>query len=385
MKFKTIATLALLSIYCCAFSGGVSIGAQSGIVIEAESGRVLWSKDADARMYPASTTKIMTALLFLENTEPSDMITAPADVEQVTGSSLYLKPGEQIRADDLAYAILLRSANDGCYAAAIHVAGSVEAFAEKMNARAKEIGCKTTRFVNPHGLHDPDHYTSARDLALIAQVAMKNEDFAKIAATESRAIWRSLNTEDILVTTHNKFLKKRDDATGIKTGWTVPAGRCFVGSADRDGLKIITVVLKSTDWLSDSEQLADWAFASFERKEVMKKGTVVATQAVAGGTRPNYRVALAESFYAVMGRGEDDPWLVDSQSLQNELPIRVGDEVGTVTMSDRRGHTMVMPVVAVDTVERQTMSLWLPVGIVLGLASVVGVRAYFVRKPYRAW
>jgi len=363
---------------------GVYIGAQTGTVIDKETGRVLWSKDADAQMYPASTTKIMTALLFLEATKPDDIVTAPPDVDHVTGSSLYLKPFEKVRAEDLAYAILLRSANDGCYAAAIHVAGSENAFVDLMNKRAKEIGCTGTHFTNPHGLHDPMHYTTASDLAMIAREAMKNEEFAKIARTESKSIWRSLNTEDTLITTHNKFLKQRPEATGIKTGWTVPAGRCFVGSSEHDGMSIITVVLKSTDWLSDTEALTDWTFSNFEKKPVVKKGTVVASEKVGGGTKPQVRAALAEDLLAVVEKGASPKWKVVSTSFNYKLPLIAGEKIGSVTLADGDGNKETLPVVSAESVGRSAISFVGPTAFALVIGCLIAARFYF-RRPYRRW
>ncbi|HXH60425.1 MAG TPA: D-alanyl-D-alanine carboxypeptidase family protein, partial [Fimbriimonadaceae bacterium] len=264
MRTRTLLCVFLALAAPCAFARLV-VTAESAIVIAARSGKVLYEKDADAKRYPASTTKIMTALLLAERVDPDTIITAPDDVESVGGSSLHLRPGEKVSAGDLLLAILLRSANDAAYTVALYMGGSVENFAKMMNDRAKEIGCTNTHFVNPHGLHDPDHYTTARDLAKIARVAMQNKRFAKAAGSISKTISRSDDEEDVVIKTHNKFLETRPDATGVKTGWTVPAGRCFVGSAERDGLSVITVVLKSDDWLDDSDVLADWAFETWHR------------------------------------------------------------------------------------------------------------------------
>lgn len=376
--------LAALSWTGALAGGGVWVGAQTGIVIDAGTGAVLWSKDADAQMYPASTTKIMTALIFLEKTKPEDVVTAPPDVDQVTGSSLYLKPFEKVTAGDLAYALLLRSANDGCYAAAVHVAGSEHAFVALMNERAKEMGCTNTHFTNPHGLHDPSHYTTARDLSIIAREAMKNEDFARIARSESKSIWRSLNTEDTLITTHNKFLKKRDDATGIKTGWTVPAGRCFVGSAERDGLSIITVVLKSTDWLADTEALTDWTFTNFEKRVVMKKGEIVTGKEVKGGTKPKLRLALADDLAMTLEKGESRKFKVTGTQVKVDLPVLVGDKLGTVTLRDQFGNEATVPVVAADEVKRKGVSFLVPTIVAVVFGAFV-VRRIFYRRAYRRW
>ena len=200
------------------------VGALSATAIDAASGKVLWSKDPDAPRFPASTTKIMTGLLLAERLKPTDTITAPWDVALVKESSMHLKPFERLSARDMLTALMLRSANDGCYAVAVRLAGSVDKFADMMNARAKEIGCTGTHFHNPNGLNDPQHYTTAHDLALIGREAMRNPLFASVVKTYKARIDRSINVKDEWMVNHDKRLLKDPTCDGIKTGWTVPAG-----------------------------------------------------------------------------------------------------------------------------------------------------------------
>jgi D-alanyl-D-alanine carboxypeptidase len=328
-----------------------AITAESAIVVESVTGRVLWERDADARRYPASTTKIMTALLLVENVRMDSVLRAPSDVESVPGSSLHLKPGEEVVAEDLLYALLLRSANDAAYTVAVNIAGSQAKFAKLMNERAKRLGCEGTNFVNPHGLHDPDHYSTAQDLALIAREAMKNETFARVAGSKFRFIERSMNDEDVFLKSHNSFLKNRSDATGIKTGWTVPAGRCFVGSAERDGLSVITVVLKSTSWDEDSNVLADWAFANWEMGTVIAPDQVLANAPVKKGERLNVPLAAAEPLQMLHPRGEDDlSYTIARTNVTATAPVRRGDVLGTVTVVDQDGVEHAIPVYAAQDV-----------------------------------
>jgi len=211
-----------------ALGKGPDVTAASAIVVDADSGKVLYSKNADVPRYPASTTKVMTGLLLAENTEPEDTIVAPSDVEVVTGSKMHLKAGEEVSAHDMLYALMLRSANDGCYAVAMHLAGSVPAFSKMMNQRAQELGCTHTHFHNPNGLNDKEHLTTAHDLAIIAREAMKNERFADAVGTTEYTISRNINQEDTLMVNKDKLLLWDSSAEGIKTGWTIPAGHCFV-------------------------------------------------------------------------------------------------------------------------------------------------------------
>lgn len=369
------------------YAGGLAdITAESAIVVDMASGRALHEKDADARRYPASTTKIMTALLFIENVKPDAMVTAPLDVEKVTGSSLHLKPGERISAEDLLYALLLRSANDAAYAAAVHIAGSEKAFARMMTERAKQMGCTGTNFTNPHGLHDPDHYTTARDLAIIAREAMKNEVFASAAKSEFRFIERSMNDEDVFLKTHNKFLMSRNDATGIKTGWTVPAGRCFVGSAERDGLRVITVVLKSTDWKGDSDILADWAFDAWTADPVVRAGQVVSSVPVRNADRVNVQLAAVADYAVVRPRDSQASVKVVSSSVDVKLPIRAGQKVGTVTLRDQDGVDHTMEVFSATDVSPRKFALGGdPIGpsFVAFVAVLVGGAWFFRRRAQR--
>ena len=143
--------IASLTLTASALSSALDVSAKTAIVIDASSGKVLWSKNPESSMYPASTTKIMTGLLLVEHCKPNDIITAPYDIETIKEASMHLKPGERVTAHDMLYAIMLRSANDGCYAIAKHISGSVEAFAKLMNERARQVGCSNTHFVNPNG------------------------------------------------------------------------------------------------------------------------------------------------------------------------------------------------------------------------------------------
>lgn len=260
-----------------------AVSASSAILVDADSGQVLFEKNADERRPPASTTKIMTALLLLETVPLDEMITADKEVSETDGSSLYLAPGESVSAEDLLYAILLRSANDACVAVAKRVAGSQRAFAELMNRRAAEIGAVNTHFANPHGLHDPDHYSTARDLATITRYAFRYPEFARAVATRYRIIQRDPANKDIYLKNHAKFLWHYPGADGVKTGYTVPAGRCFVGSATRNGWRLISVVLNSPDMYAETRLLLDYGFANFKPIAVLPAGSRIADAEVRSG------------------------------------------------------------------------------------------------------
>jgi len=241
----------------------LDVTAPSAIIISAETGQVLWSKDADTPRYPASTTKIMTALLLIERCRPDEVITAPKGIKNVKESSMHLEEGEQVTAHDMLRALLLRSANDGCVAVADHISGSVPGFAALMNARAKQLGCTNTHFDNPNGLNDPKHTISAHDLAIIAREAMTHPEFRDTVRLTKYRITRSINQKDTWMVSRNKWLKKDPTADGIKTGWTIPAGHCYVGSATRNGFRLITVVMHSEHWEADHKKMLHWAYSTF--------------------------------------------------------------------------------------------------------------------------
>ncbi|HLK13947.1 MAG TPA: D-alanyl-D-alanine carboxypeptidase family protein [Fimbriimonadaceae bacterium] len=242
----------------------LEVSAPSAIIISAESGQVLWSKDADTPRFPASTTKIMTALLLIERCRPDEIITAPKGIKDVKESSMHLEEGEQVTAHDMLYGLLLRSANDGCVAVADHISGSVGAFAALMNQRARELGCTHTHFDNPNGLNDPVHTISAHDLAIIAREAMRHPEFRDVVKLTKHHIKRSINQKDTWMVSRNKWLRKDPTADGIKTGWTIPAGHCYVGSATRRGFRLITVVMHSEHWEADHKKMLHWAYTLFD-------------------------------------------------------------------------------------------------------------------------
>ena len=311
---------------------------QAGCVIEAKTGKVLWSRDPDTPRFPASTTKIMTCLLLLENFKPDDIITAPADIATVKESSMNLKPGERVRAKNLAYALMLRSANDGCYAIAKQMDGTVAKFAARMNARAKEIGCKHTHFANPNGLNDKSHTISAFDLCLIAREALKRPDFQEVVKTQKKVIDRSINYQDRLMVSRNKYLWKDPTADGVKTGWTIPAGHTYVGSATRNGTQMITSLLNAPHWMDDHQKMLTWAFENYETKLVEKAGPVkFANLKIPGETKEDIYVCVRK------GRDRFESVFIPKSNLSSP---KKGDLLGTVDVTDSDNFVQHVPVYA---------------------------------------
>lgn len=236
--------------------------ASAEITMELTTGTVLESENAEKQLPMASTTKIMTALIIAEDCDLDEVITIPDEAVGVEGSSIYLKKDEEIDIRDLLYGLLLRSGNDAAEALAIHRAGSVEAFVELMNERARQIGAESTHFQNPSGLPAEGHYTTARDLCEIARTAMQNPVFKEAVGTKSyKGKFRNFSNK-------NKMLYNFEGANGVKTGYTTRAGRCLVSSAEREGMCILCVVLNCPDMYERSSCLLNNAFNNFELHKI---------------------------------------------------------------------------------------------------------------------
>lgn len=363
------------------------LASKSAIVLDAESGKVLYERDADTPRYPASTTKIMTTLLLLERCKLTDIVVAPKDVTKVGEASMHLKPGERVTVKNLAYAMMLRSANDGCYAAAVHLAGSVPKFSAMMNARAQEIGCKNTHFSNPNGLNDKNHLISARDLALIGREAMKNPMFAQIVRTPKFRIERSKNKADRWMVSRNKLLREDPTADGIKTGWTIPSGHTYVGSATRDGHRLITAILDSPTWKKDHLELLKWGFGAYERRPIALRSMTLGEIEVSDGTRSHVPVRPAQNVSTLTARGE---WKAPRLELPKEAvaaPILPGQPLGTAVFIEADGFRREVPIVAAEGVDRVALPIVAtrsPLGL-FGIGGfLVGGCAYFASRRHRS-
>lgn len=269
----------------------VSVSARAAILMEETSGQVLFEKNADARLPMASTTKIMTALVALENAAPEAMIVTPKEAVGTEGSSVYLFEGETLTLEELLWALLLNSANDAAVAIAFGVAGSVEEFAALMNEKAEALGLENTHFVNPHGLDDPDHYTSARDLATIARAALENPLIREMTATRKKTIPHNGEDGVRLLVNHNKLLRLYNGAFGVKTGFTKRAGRCLVSAAEREGLSLIAVTLDApSDW-ADHRAMLDAGFAALAALPLANEGEISLSLPVVGGVADTVTVS----------------------------------------------------------------------------------------------
>lgn len=316
-----------------ASSSNPVIGAEAAIVMDPVSKQILWSKNPDQRRPNASTTKMMTALLLLEQVKEDAVITASPRAISMKFASLNQKPGEQFSLKELLYAILLRSSNDGCVTAAESLKGTEAAFVAEMNKRAQELGCKNTHFMNPHGLETPGHYSSAHDLALIASECIKHPLFNEIVATKHHVMVRSINQKDLALQNLNKALWRVPGCDGIKTGYTKQAGNCLAGSVTRNGWRLITVVLKSPSFPLDTQALTDWAFARFEPVEVMAASQKLEPIPAHGMFGRPIPLVNASAIRVVMPKGVRSNITTTLHTKEATLPVKKGSALGEIQVS----------------------------------------------------
>lgn len=340
------------------------IGGASGILIDATTGEILYQKDADVPRYPASTTKIITALLALENLDLNKVVTVDAETPFTEGSRMYLVEGEQLTVEQILYGMMTESANDAAVALAKEISGSVEDFAKLMNERAKELGAKNTNFVTPNGLHDDAHVTTAYDLAMIAKYAMTNEKFRDLVTTyrfvlpqtnkqETRYMY---NTNRMLYDEKTKVVVngvsrgcKYEGITGIKTGYTSHAGGCLVASAKRGDTELIAVTLASTDKgrFADCITLLDYGFANYKTVHSMQAGTELGEIKVSRGSLNRVKVTLAKDAAATLPLEASDSILSTKLVLDKSLkaPVKKGDRAGILQVYE--GDTLLQECEAV--------------------------------------
>ena len=328
-----------------------TLSARAAVLYEPETGTFLYSKNASARMPMASTTKIMTALVAAENSALSETVVIPPEAEGVEGSSAYLKAGEEFTMEELLYALLLRSANDAAVAIACHISSSVEAFAEAMNERAFSLGLTDTHFTNPHGLDDPEHYTTAHDLALIAAEAMSCDLVREICSTYKRGFVH--DDAPKLYVNHNKLLKSYDGAIGVKTGYTKKSGRCLVGAAERDELRFITVTLDAPDDWKDHKTLFDLGYASLEKIKFANAEDYTYSLPVTNGMASEVEITNTESESVIIERGEHVVKEYVKLSEFASAPIKKGDILGEVIFTLDEKEAARIKLVATEDVEKQ--------------------------------
>lgn len=328
---------------------------ESAIIIDYRTGEILWEKNSDKAKAPASTTKIMTAIIILENHALDEEVTVSSNFPYVPGSGIAIDHGETFTVEQLLYATLVKSANDAAHALAEFHSGSIEEFAKVMNEKALEIGAVNTNFANPHGLDNPNHYTTAYDLAMIARYCYDNETFRKMVNTTGYIIPQTNKKEEErdYVVTSNKFLNgvgpsnqivykgqrinvKYDIVDGIKTGYTEDAGNCLITTAQMNNERYITVVLKSNknnNVYLDSRKLIDYAFENFIRHQFVSEGSFVKTIEIKGEKKLRVNLIAESSLIKTLDKDTDITKIQQEILLNQNItsPVKAGQGLGKIT------------------------------------------------------
>jgi len=318
-----LAVLLMLLCFPCR-AAAVSTSATSAILMDADSGRVLYEQNADAKMLIASTTKIMTALVAIREGDLAETVKVSRKAAYTEGSSMYLKEGEELTLETLLYGLMLCSGNDAAVAVAEAVGGSEDGFVRMMNETARELGMEHTSFANPNGLDHENHYSTARDMAVLACAAMENTTLVRIVST------RNVTIGGRTMTNHNKLLSYMDGCVGLKTGYTKAAGRTLVSCAERNGQRLVAVTLQDgNDW-ADHQALFEYGFSTYPAKRAAVLGQPVTRAAVQNGLRSTVPLVAADSFSWPLAAGEKLETRFELPDLQ--APIHAGSKVGQMVV-----------------------------------------------------
>lgn len=329
----------------------VSTSARSAILLDGMTGRVLYEQNADEKSLIASTTKIMTGLLICEQCSLDSRVQIRPEAVGVEGSSMYLKAGETLSVRDLLYGLMLRSGNDAAVALAMFCDGSVEAFADHMNERARLLGLTHTHYQNPHGLDDDGNYSTARDLARLTAYAMENADFRSIVST------RSVTIGSRQLVNHNKLLWRYEGAVGVKTGFTKAAGRILVSAAEKDGRRLIAVTINDPNDWDDHARMLDYGFSGFTSTSVLTADEPVMEVPVLTGTLDTVRAAAKESFSYPLA--ENETAVVRLHLPQFVFaPVEAGDRAGEAVILVNGQEAGRSPLYWMESSEQVKISKW---------------------------
>ncbi len=379
------------------------IVSDAGFLMEVKSGNVLYSKNSSKKLYPASTTKVMTAILTLENCELDEMATVSQNAVDLVPNgytNAKLVPGEQMKVEDLLYALMLNSANEAANVLGEHVSGTIEEFAKLMNEKAEEIGCKNTHFVNTNGMHDKNHYTTAEDLAKIAVYCMKNEEFRKIVSTvEYKLPTTELYTKDdrimkntnMLIHPESKYYM--ENVIGVKTGYTKEAGNCLISYAVTDnGEELVCVTLKAgnssattNQRFADSKDVLEYGLDNFSTREIIKEGKQIEKIQIKNATKKTkyLEIVTKESVSDFINNDIDISEIDAKIDIKDELsaPIKKGEKLGTITY-EIDGKEYATDLIAKNEVKRSYI-LFIVVGILVVIIAVIVIIINFKGNSYK--
>ena len=306
---------------------GLKLSGESYVLIDTASGRIIMEKNSNKKMPMASTTKIMTALIAIEEGKLEDKVVIDNKSVGIEGSSIYLKEGEVITLQDLLYGLMLRSGNDSSIAIANHIGKDEQDFVRKMNDKASSIGAVNTNFTNPHGLDDKDHYSTAYDLAIITKEALKHKEFNEISKTKTYKANRETNNYFI---NKNKTLWEYDGGNGGKTGYTMTSGRCLVSISQREGMNLIAVSLNARDWFNDNYKMMDYGFENFKSYTIYDKNQLLKKIEIKDGRKEVYAIAKSDFIYPLSDKEKKEVKIKLDINKDLSLPVNKKQKIGTI-------------------------------------------------------
>ncbi|HIQ77596.1 MAG TPA: D-alanyl-D-alanine carboxypeptidase [Candidatus Faecousia excrementipullorum] len=322
-----------------------AISAECAILIDAQTGRVLYEKQAEEKSLIASTTKIMTALVICEQTNVLDRVKIPKEAVGIEGSSMYLKEGEVLTVQELLYGLMLQSGNDAAVALAIYCGGTVEGFTELMNDKAHRLGMTQSHFANPNGLDSPGNYSTARDMAILTAYAMQNPIFAQTVST------KTITIGERCLRNHNKLLWQLEGANGVKTGYTKAAGRILISSVTRMGRQLIAVTFNAPDDWQDHKTLIEDGFSRFTVQQLVRQGQTLGQLELAGGQETSVDLIAAEDFSYSLAQGERVTISLPEAGFAY-APVAEGQEAGFAHILVDGTAVAKVPLVYGATIER---------------------------------
>lgn len=329
--------------------------AEMAIMIDASTGRVLYEKNADMRAYPASTTKLLTLVTALDYNNQRPTVRVSRYAASMEGSSMYLRANETYPFTEILYGMMLESGNDAAVVVAEHIAGDINSFARLMNIKARNIGMRNSNFVNPSGLPNDNHYTTARDLSILARYAMQNPTIMQIVGTYKRP-WQKKNFSQPSVITNTNMLLDRAigyyGATGMKTGYTSKARRCLIASVERNGVSLIVVLLKSETYCwNDARKLFDYGFSQVNRKVIYKAGEVIDSVAVYR-RKDKVEVTVEEDLVLTSFEDDFDNYTIEVLPTKRLfVPVEQGQEAGIIRILYKGKEVKTVNLVAKSSVD----------------------------------
>ena len=394
----TILVIILFSFFSVYAADEISVNAKAALIVERNTGKIIYEKDINEQNYPASTTKILTAILTIENCDLEETATVSQSAISNIPTAYVVAPlyvGEEMKVKDLLYALMLKSSNDAAYVLAEHVGGSVDGFAEMMNDKVKEIGCKNTHFVNPNGIDNKNHYTTAYDMYLISNYAMKNEAFAKIVSTYQYTLPATNKhpASDRIMKNTNNFVNPgsavyNKNVKGVKTGTTDLAGNCLITDSADNKLEFITVVLgaeTSNSKFTETQKMIDYSFENYTLSSLHKKDDVIKSVEVKNATKEtkNLNLVISDDI-TVLNNVKTNTKAIEPEITLNEnivAPISKGQELGTIKYNVE-GNEYTAKLVAQNDVVIKTyyVEIAIGVGVVIVILMIIATARKKTRK-----